>query len=124
MLRSRCTCHSPGGGGHLACDHAMQPSSENLIFMSLISTPMSSSLAVSQGVFLDDKGNVLEGPNSNFAMVTQEGVLVTPPYDSILAGITIQTLVQLVQQVRGCWNGEGPGLGDVAVADGAAGQRF
>jgi branched-subunit amino acid aminotransferase/4-amino-4-deoxychorismate lyase len=61
-------------------------------------TPPLHPLPPPQGVFVDQSGNVLEGPNSNFALLTQEGVLVTPPFDSVLAGITIQRLMELVAE--------------------------
>lgn len=51
-----------------------------------------------QGVFVDDQGHVLEGPNMNVMALTLEGELVTPPLDSVLAGITVQRVQELVQK--------------------------
>ncbi|GAX75021.1 hypothetical protein CEUSTIGMA_g2467.t1 [Chlamydomonas eustigma] len=48
------------------------------------------------GLFVDPEGNILEGPNANFAMITMDNVFVTPPFDNILAGITVQRLMQLI----------------------------
>jgi branched-subunit amino acid aminotransferase/4-amino-4-deoxychorismate lyase len=50
-----------------------------------------------QGIFVDEDGYVLEGPNSNFAIMTNEDVFVTPPFDRILSGITVQRLMEILQ---------------------------
>jgi len=52
-----------------------------------------------QGVFVDQAGFILEGPNSNFAMLTKDNVFVTPPFDNILPGVTIQRLMELLPEV-------------------------
>jgi len=51
-------------------------------------------------VFVDSDGFILEGPNSNFALLTQDNVFVTPPFDNVLAGITVQRLMELIPGVR------------------------
>ena len=48
-----------------------------------------------QGIWLDADGNVGEGPNMNVAFVSAEGVLLVPPFDNILAGTTVQRVVEL-----------------------------
>lgn len=50
-------------------------------------------------MFVDPEGFILEGPNSNFALLTQDNVFVTPPFDNILAGITVQRLMELIPGV-------------------------
>ena len=50
-----------------------------------------------QGVFLDPDGSVLEGPNMNLAIVAG-GELVTPPFDSVLAGRTVQRAMELAEE--------------------------
>ena len=52
-----------------------------------------------QGLFVDEAGFVLEGPNSNFAILTEDDVFVTPPFDNVLAGVTIQRLMELLPEV-------------------------
>ena len=37
----------------------------------------------------------------NVAMITQQDVMVTPPFDDCLPGITIQRLMELVPEVSG-----------------------
>ncbi|KAL4447823.1 hypothetical protein ABPG75_005042 [Micractinium tetrahymenae] len=49
-----------------------------------------------QGIFVDADGNVAEGPNMNMACLLDDGTLVVPPFDSCLAGITIQRMMQLL----------------------------
>ncbi|KAL4442489.1 hypothetical protein ABPG77_005073 [Micractinium sp. CCAP 211/92] len=49
-----------------------------------------------QGIFVDADGNVAEGPNMNLACLLEDGTLVVPPFDSCLAGITIQRMMQLL----------------------------
>ncbi|PSC69405.1 D-amino-acid chloroplastic-like [Micractinium conductrix] len=51
-----------------------------------------------QGVFVDGAGNIAEGPNMNMACLLDDGTLVVPPFDSTLAGITIQRMMQLLPQ--------------------------
>ncbi|MBI1746701.1 MAG: D-amino-acid transaminase [Acidobacteria bacterium] len=51
------------------------------------------------GLFLDERGLLAEGSNMNLAIVTPDGVLRHPAFDRILAGITIQRLLQLSQSL-------------------------
>ena len=53
-----------------------------------------------QGVFVDDSGHVLYGPNANFAILTQDDVLVSPPEGSAMEGFTLQNLLRLIPEVR------------------------
>ena len=55
-----------------------------------------------QGLFIDGKGHVQEGPNMNIGILTQDGTLITPPAESCLAGITMARLLELVPEVRRC----------------------
>ena len=55
------------------------------------------------GIFVDDKGFILEGPNSNFGLLTQDNVFVTPPFDNCLAGITVQRLMEIIPPVSPAW---------------------
>jgi branched-chain amino acid aminotransferase len=48
-------------------------------------------------VLLDAAGNLAEGPTTNLFLVDDEGVLHTPTLDSILAGITRATLIELAR---------------------------
>jgi 4-amino-4-deoxychorismate lyase len=50
-----------------------------------------------QGIFVDANGHVAEGPNANVGVITQEGVLVVPPFDSALPGITMRRLLELAR---------------------------
>ena len=54
---------------------------------------------VDVGVFVDSDGYVLEGPNSNFGILTKDNVFVTPPFDNCLAGITVQRLMEIIPAV-------------------------
>lgn len=52
-----------------------------------------------QGIFVDEKGFVQEGPNMNIGIITQDDVFVTPPFDGCLAGVTMQRLMELIPDV-------------------------
>ena len=54
-----------------------------------------------QGIFLDAEGRVAEGPNMNLACLGPDGTLVVPPFESALAGVTIQRVMDLLPQVGG-----------------------
>lgn len=54
-----------------------------------------------QGIFVDAVGNVAEGPNMNLAAVLADGTVVVPPFESALAGITIQRMMALLPEARG-----------------------
>ena len=51
------------------------------------------------GVFIDQHGMVAESSNMNVAFVTKDGVLRHPPFDAILAGITIQRVLDFAQRL-------------------------
>lgn len=64
------------------------------------------------GIFVDVKGMVAESSNMNVAFVSRDRVFRHPPFDGILAGITVQRVMVLAQRlVR-----EGL-LQDIKVAD-------
>lgn len=47
-----------------------------------------------EALFLDSDGHVAEGPGENFFMV-KDGIIITPPLGSILAGITRSTIIEI-----------------------------
>jgi len=49
-------------------------------------------------LLLDEKGYVAEAPTSNIFMVSQSGVLKTPPADKVLHGITRATLLEVARR--------------------------
>jgi 4-amino-4-deoxychorismate lyase len=64
------------------------------------------------GIFVDQRGLVAESSNMNVAFVTKERVFRHPPFDAILAGITIQRVLEFARRlVR---QGE---LKDILIAD-------
>jgi 4-amino-4-deoxychorismate lyase len=48
------------------------------------------------GIFVDSKANIAQGPNMNVAVLLEDGTLVVPPFESSLAGITMQRLLELL----------------------------
>jgi len=50
---------------------------------------------VDYAIWLDQEGFIAEGPNMNVAFVNEEGVLLVPPFDKVLPGITIRKLLSL-----------------------------
>ena len=48
-------------------------------------------------LMLDWRGNVVEGTGANFFMINKANVIVTPPPDCFLNGITRQTVIQLAK---------------------------
>ena len=59
------------------------------------------------GVFIDQRGMVAESSNMNVAFVTQDRVFRHPPFDAILAGITIDRVLDFAQRLvqQGALNG-------------------
>jgi 4-amino-4-deoxychorismate lyase len=59
------------------------------------------------GVFIDQRGMVAESSNMNVAFVTQDRVFRHPPFDAILAGITIHRVLDFAQRLvqQGALNG-------------------
>jgi len=51
-----------------------------------------------QGIFLDAEGFVAEGPNMNLALL-RDGELITPPFERVLAGRTVQRAMELVEEL-------------------------
>lgn len=49
------------------------------------------------GVFVDSNGNIAQGPNMNVGVFLEDGTLVVPPFESSLAGITMQRLLELLE---------------------------
>ena len=48
-------------------------------------------------LLVDDEGRLAEGPTTNFFLVDGEGTLRTPPDDSVLLGITRDSIVAIAQ---------------------------
>ena len=59
------------------------------------------------GVFIDQRGMVAESSNMNVAFVTEDRVFRHPPFDAILAGITIDRVLDFAQRLvqQGALNG-------------------
>lgn len=53
-----------------------------------------------QGVFVDTDGYVCEGPAMNIAFILANGMLVVPPFDKTLAGVTIRRVMEELPKVR------------------------
>lgn len=51
-----------------------------------------------QGIFVDADGNISEGPNMNLACIMADGIVVVPPFDNALNGITVQRMMELLPQ--------------------------
>eukprot|EP00743_Colponemidia_sp_Colp-15_P004467 GILK01004817.1.p1 GENE.GILK01004817.1~~GILK01004817.1.p1 ORF type:complete len:328 (+),score=51.38 GILK01004817.1:56-1039(+) len=51
------------------------------------------------GVQVDPEGYVAEGSTCNVAFVDEDGILRTPPFDAILAGITVKRILFLAQSL-------------------------
>ena len=68
---------------------------------------------------MDAEGGVAEGPNMNAAVLLGDGTVVVPPFDSALAGITIQRMMQLLPEARrragGLGGEQGGGAGAAAA---------
>lgn len=64
-----------------------------------------------QGIFLDAEGFVAEGPNMNLAILTRDGELVTPPFECVLAGRTVQRAMELAEEASAA--GRLPGVARV-----------
>lgn len=63
--------------------------------------------AMDQGVFVDAKGNVAEGPNMNIGVLLHDGTLIVPPFESSLAGVTVRRALELAEgaMARGSLDG-------------------
>lgn len=49
-----------------------------------------------QGIFVHADGTVCEGPNLNVGIVTEEGIVVVPPFEGCLAGCTMARVMDLI----------------------------
>ena len=67
------------------------------------------------GIWLDEEGNVAEGNNLNVGFVSNDGVVLLPPFASILPGCTARRLLQLVPEL--VKEGVIPGLKGVRLAN-------
>jgi len=70
------------------------------------------------GVFLDPRGMVAEGSNMNVAFVTRDRVFRHPPFDAILAGITIQRVLQFAERLVESGELKEVRLADIPAAEG------
>ena len=75
---------------------------------------------VDNGVFIDERGMVAECSHMNVAFVTREGILRHPPFDRILAGITIQRMLQLAEKLVKEGELKAIKIADVSVTEGKA----
>jgi len=64
------------------------------------------------GIFVDAQGMAAESSNMNVAFVSHDGVFRHPPFDGILAGITVQRIMVLARRLI-----EEDLLKDIKVAD-------
>ena len=51
------------------------------------------------GIFIDQRGMVAESSNMNVAFVSKDRVLRHPPFDAILAGVTIKRVLQFAERL-------------------------
>lgn len=75
------------------------------------------------GIMQDGQGNVAAAPGSNVACLTQDGVLVVPPFDRCLADATTERMLELLPQVR-CCGGGGLGVARLSWAPRAQGRAW
>lgn len=69
------------------------------------------------GVFIDQRGMVAESSNMNVAFVTQDRVFRHPPFDAILAGITIHRVLDFAQRLVQQGGLNGVRLADIPVEE-------
>lgn len=50
-------------------------------------------------IWVDDEGNIAEGPNVNVAFISQDKELILPSFDKILSGCTAKRLLQLAPKL-------------------------
>ena len=72
------------------------------------SNPGTRHLQTPQGLFVDEEGVVLGGPNSSLAIITHDHKFVYTTFDRAPPGITVQNLAALIPEVRGA-GPAGPG---------------
>ncbi|KAF5839912.1 aminotransferase [Dunaliella salina] len=89
-----CTSPIPPNKGRLA-----QIKSNNYLRNTLVLTDAREN-GYDVGLFVDEEGHILEGPNMNIGIITQDDVFVTPPFDNCLAGVTMQRVMELIPGER------------------------
>ena len=60
------------------------------------------------GIFLNSDGTICEGNTYNVGLITHDGVLKTPPFESCLAGCTLSRIIKLLEQRMGEWRLDRP----------------
>lgn len=76
------------------------------------------------GVFIDADGNVGESSNMNVAFVTNDGVLVHPKFEHILAGCTSLRLLELANTLRDAGLLKGIEVRDIPSAEARASREM
>lgn len=65
--------------------------------------PETSACCALQSIFVDDEGYILQGPTENIAVIADDpSVLLVPPFEEVPAGLTLQRLMKMMPEVRGC----------------------
>ena len=72
------------------------------------------------GIFIDQRGMVAESSNMNVAFVTQDRVFRHPPFDAILAGVTIGRVLDFAQRLVQQGTLTAVRLADIPVEEGYA----
>lgn len=75
-------------------------------------------------IWLDDEGNVAEGPNMNVAFVTTNKELVMPYFDNILSGCTAKRVVVLAKKLVKEGRLAGIRVGDVTMQEGKMAEEM
>ncbi|KAL8244525.1 hypothetical protein R6Q59_010783 [Mikania micrantha] len=75
-------------------------------------------------IWLDEQGFVAEGPNMNVAFVTQDNVLLMPPFDKILSGCTAKRVLELAGDLVKNKKIRGVQVKDVSVEEGKEAQEM
>lgn len=66
---------------------------------SIVATREAKRAGYQEAVLLDHRGNVAEGPGENIFMV-KDGVIITPKADSILPGITRDSIIEIAEDMK------------------------
>ncbi|RWR72459.1 D-amino-acid transaminase, chloroplastic-like protein [Cinnamomum micranthum f. kanehirae] len=75
-------------------------------------------------IWLDDEGNVAEGPNMNVAFVTTDKELVMPYFDNILSGCTAKRVVVLAKKLVKEGRLAGIRVGDITMQEGKMAEEM
>jgi len=70
------------------------------------------------GIFIDERGMAAESSNMNAAFVSKDRVFRHPPFDAILAGITIQRVLQFAERLVRQGELHGIRIADIPVDEG------